>query len=204
MLCSRSYIAGAQRRGSGSSRSMLKRAALLLLLLPVLHGCSAGDDADLESRSLATIDAALDAPDLTAELLAQQHRLFEVLAENRTDELSQYLDLSFRFTDMHEPSTRQETATVGEGYVPPWREPDGLNYYQFMAAGIPAHEWSGRTLEIVWSTASVALTVAHHEERDPVFTQWARREDGWTVMRLTINSSDESLQAARESRRMNR
>lgn len=173
-----------------------------LLLLPVLHGCSAETDRDIGSRTLARIDAALDDGDLPADLLARQHRLFEVLAENRIDELPQYLDLEFRFNDVENPAPA--AAAVGSAYLPSWRERGGLNYYQFLARDIPEHAWSARTIEIVWIVPRVALVVAHHDETDPVFTQWEHRADGWKAVRLTINSADATLQQARDTRRRNR
>lgn len=188
--------------GNAPDLRMSMRIVLAALLLSALHGCGAGTDTGIDVRTLATIDAALDEDDLPADVLAQQHRLFEALAENRREELAQYLDLTFRFNDIENPSPT--TTLLGSGYQPAWRQPSGLNYYQFLARETPAHPWAGRTLEIVWSFPGIALVVAHHDERDPVFTEWQHREDGWKAVRLTINSSDETLQQARASRRANR
>jgi hypothetical protein len=175
---------------------------VFVLLLPLMHGCRAETAADIDSRTLATIDAALEENDLPVDLLAQQNRLFEALAENRQSELPQYLDLTFRFNDIENPAPT--TVLLGSRYTPAWRQSSGLNYYQFLARDVPEHAWTGRTLEIVWSFPGSALVVAHHDETDPVFTQWQHREDGWKVMRLTINNNDETLQRARATRRLNR
>jgi hypothetical protein len=191
-------------RRKASDPLMTIRMVFMLLLLSPIHGCRAETTADTDSRTLATIDAALDEDDLPADLLAQQNRLFEALAENRLDELPRYLDLTFRFRDIDNPAPTPAVAAVGSPYLPGWREPGGLNYYQFLARDVRRHAWTGRTLEIVWSFPGSALVVAHHDETDPVFTQWQIREDGWKVMRLTINNSDETLQQARESRRSSR
>lgn len=191
------------RADLGSRRSPSQRLLVPMVFATALYGCNPGTDAGMEEeRMLATIDAALDEAGLPADLLARQQRLFEVLAEDRIDELPQYLDLTFRFNDLERPVPA--AASVGSRYVPAQRERPGLNYYQFLARAIPDHDWTDRTLEVVWSYPSIALIVAHRDEKDPVFTQWSRREDGWKVVSLTINNSDETLQRARESRRPNR
>lgn len=185
-----------------SRTSLAQRLLAQLVLTAALYGCGQGTEAMEEERVLATIDAALEEAGLPEELLARQQRLFEVLAEDRIDELPQYLDLTFRFNDLDHPSPA--TVLLGSGYQPAWRELPGLNYYQFLASDIPAHGWTDRTIEVVWSFPGTALIVAHRDEKDPVFTRWSRREDGWKAVHLTINNSDETLQQARESRRANR
>lgn len=171
-----------------------RRAALLIL---VSGGCAPGDE-QLEPRALATVVQASDEQAAAAEVLARQQRLFEALAGGSED-LNGYLDLSFRFNDRSHPVPA--APSVGSDYLPGWRERPGLNYYQFLARGVTGEvEWLGRTLEVAWIVPSVALVVAHHDERDPVFTLWTRRDGEWKAVRLTINAPDSTLQQARDSR----
>jgi hypothetical protein len=179
------------------------RNLLIILVLPyllaVLSGCN-GRDQNIEPRTLSTIADAADDDGARDALLAHQHRLFEVLSAGRHEALPQYLGLDFRFSDAER--LQPAAASVGARYLPAWRERPGLNYYQFLAQGLPVGmEWEGRTMEVVWSVPSAALVVAHRNETDPVFTEWRYRDGDWKVVRLTINSSDEALRQARRSQR---
>lgn len=170
---------------------------LMTLVAGVLIACGDGQE-QLEPRALSTI--ATESPEQAAadEVLALQQRLFEALASGDED-LPRYLDLSFSFNDQDNPVPA--AAAVGSGYLPGWRERPGLNYYQFLERERDSGaSWLGRTLEVAWILPSVALVVAHHDEKDPVFTEWARRDGEWKAVRLTINAPDSTLQLARESR----